>query len=53
MPESEQEEKRLEFSIEMACLKEKILELPDGINTQVGNDGIKSACVINNNTNSY
>ena len=33
--------KRLEFSIEMACLKDKILELPDGINTQVGNDGIK------------
>jgi ATP-binding cassette, subfamily B, bacterial PglK len=35
------DKKRLEFSIEMACLKEKILELPDGINTQVGNDGIK------------
>ena len=35
------DKKRLEFSIEMACLKDKILELPDGINTQVGNDGIK------------
>ncbi len=35
------DKKRLEFSIEMACLKNKILELPNGINTQVGNDGIK------------
>ena len=35
------DKKRLEFSIEMACLKDKILELPNGINTQVGNDGIK------------
>tara|TARA_X000001036_G_scaffold148782_1_gene141387 strand:- start:1062 stop:2783 length:1722 start_codon:yes stop_codon:yes gene_type:complete len=35
------DKKRLEFSIEMACLKDKILELPDGINTKVGNDGIK------------
>ena len=35
------DKKRLEFSIEMACLKDKISELPDGISTQVGNDGIK------------
>ena len=25
----------------MACLKDKILDLPQGIKTQVGNDGIK------------
>ena len=35
------DKKRLEFSIEMASLKNKILELPDGVNTKVGNDGIK------------
>ncbi len=35
------DKKRLEFSLEMACLKEKILDLPQGIKTQVGNDGIK------------
>ncbi len=35
------DKRRLEFSLEMACLKDKILDLPQGIKTQVGNDGIK------------
>lgn len=35
------DKKRLNFSIEMACLQQKISELPEGINTRVGSDGIK------------
>ena len=31
----------MNFSIKMSCLEEKILELPQGLKTKVGNDGIK------------
>lgn len=35
------DENRMNFSIKMSCLEEKILELPQGLKTKVGNDGIK------------
>ena len=31
----------MDFAINMSCLDQKINELPDGLNTKVGNDGIK------------
>ncbi len=35
------DEERMDFSIKMSCLNEKIAELPDGLKTKVGNDGIR------------
>ena len=35
------DEERMDFSIKMSCLDEKISELPDGLKTKVGNDGIR------------
>ncbi len=38
---NEIDKKKMEFSIKMACLDQKINELPTGLKTRVGNDGIK------------
>ena len=33
--------KKMDFAIKMSCLEKKISELPDGLKTQVGNDGLR------------
>ena len=38
---SEIDEDRMNFSIKMSCLENKIFELPLGLKTKVGNDGIR------------
>ena len=35
------DQKRMDFSIKMSCLDKKISELPHGIQTRVGNDGVR------------
>jgi ATP-binding cassette, subfamily B, bacterial PglK len=35
------DEERMNFSIKMSCLDEKISELPYGLKTKVGNDGVR------------
>ena len=35
------DKEKMNFAIEMSCLEKKIFELPDGITTKVGNDGLK------------
>jgi len=35
------DEERMDFSIKMSCLDEKISELPNGLKTKVGNDGVR------------
>ena len=35
------DKQKMDFAINMSCLDQKINELPDGLNTKVGNDGIK------------
>ncbi len=39
--EKEIDRKKMDFSIKISCLEQKILELPQGLKTKVGNDGIK------------
>tara|TARA_B100000575_G_C23132420_1_gene657093 strand:- start:1319 stop:3043 length:1725 start_codon:yes stop_codon:yes gene_type:complete len=39
--EKEIDKERMNFAIEMSCLQKKILELPDGLRTKVGNDGLR------------
>ena len=39
--DKEIDEERMNFSIKMSCLENKILELPLGLKTKVGNDGVK------------
>jgi len=33
--------KKMDFAIKISCLEKKISELPDGLKTQVGNDGLR------------
>ena len=39
--EKEIDKERMNFAIEMSCLQKKIFELPDGLRTKVGNDGLR------------
>ncbi len=39
--EKEIDKERMNFAIEMSCLQKKIFELPDGLKTKVGNDGLR------------
>ena len=35
------DQERMDFSIKMSCLDKKILELPNGLQSRVGNDGVR------------
>ena len=39
--EKEIDKERMNFAIEMSCLQKKIFELPEGLRTKVGNDGLR------------